>query len=179
MSSNASWIPIWHPNRLCSNHWLPNLAQATGDRKSQDAAQASEQALDQLAEQIKNMDEAQRQELAQNLAQAAAQAGQSGDAQLSQALASLAQAVQSGDAQSVQKASQDARGCLGRNENPAGGPGCIATCPGAGKRLQTSFSSNRAAGRSIQREFKSVQSRKQSWQRTDRRAEGQWRRDEG
>jgi hypothetical protein len=88
------------------------LTEATGDRKSQDATQASEQALDQLAEQINQMDETQRKELAQNLAQAAAQAGQSGDGQLSQALASLAQAVQSGDAQSVQKASQDAKTAL-------------------------------------------------------------------
>jgi hypothetical protein len=88
------------------------LSQATGERKSQDAAQASEQALDQLAEQLKKMDEAQRQELAQNLARAASQAGQSGDAQLSQALASLAQAVQSGDAQSVQNASQQAKTAL-------------------------------------------------------------------
>jgi hypothetical protein len=88
------------------------LAQATGERKSQDAAQASQQALDQLAEQLKKMDETQRQELAQNLAQAAAQAGQSGDAQLSQALASLAQAVRSGDTQSVQNASQQAKAAL-------------------------------------------------------------------
>jgi hypothetical protein len=88
------------------------LAQATGDRKSQDATQTSEQALDQLAEQINQMDESERKELAQNLAQAAVQAGQAGDGQLSQALASLAQAVQSGDAQSAQKASQDAKTAL-------------------------------------------------------------------
>ncbi len=88
------------------------LAQATGEKKSQDAMQTSEQALDKLAEQIEKMDAEQRQQLAQNLAQAAAQAGQSGDAQLSQALASLAQAVQSGEAQSVQKASQDAKAAL-------------------------------------------------------------------
>jgi hypothetical protein len=88
------------------------LSKATGERKSQDAAQASQQALDQLAGQLKKMDEAQRQELAQNLAQAAAQAGQSGDSQLSQALASLAQAVQSGDSQSVQNASQQAKSAL-------------------------------------------------------------------
>jgi len=88
------------------------LAQATGERKSQDATQVSEQALDQLADQINKMDEMQRQQLAENLAQAAAQAGQSGDAQLSQALASLAQAVQSGDAQSVQKASQAVKAAL-------------------------------------------------------------------
>jgi hypothetical protein len=93
------------------------LAQATGEQKSQDASQASEQALDQLAEQIKKMDENQRQQLAQNLAQAAAQAGQSGDTQLSQALASLAQAVQSGDAQSIQKASQDAKTALADMKN--------------------------------------------------------------
>jgi hypothetical protein len=88
------------------------LAKATGDRKSQDATQASEQALDQLAEQMTKLDEAQRQELAQNLAQAAARAGQSGDTQLSQALASLAQAMQSGNVQSVQKTSQDAKVAL-------------------------------------------------------------------
>jgi hypothetical protein len=104
------------PNLASRQALLESLAsqlmQATGERKSQDAAQASEQALDQLAEQIKKMDEAQRQQLAQNLAQAAAQAGQSGDTQLSQALSSLAQAVQSADAQSVQKASRDVRAAL-------------------------------------------------------------------
>jgi hypothetical protein len=104
------------PNLASQQALLESLAsqlvQASGDRKSQDAMQASEQALEQLADQMKKMDEAQRQQLAQNLAQSAAQAGQSGDAQLSQALASLAQAVQSGDTKAVQKASQEAKTAL-------------------------------------------------------------------
>lgn len=92
------------------------LARATGERNSPDAIQSSEQALERLAKQMEQMDEAQRQQLAQSLAQAAAQSAQTGDGQLSQALAALAQAVQSGDAQAVSKASQDVQSVLAGSE---------------------------------------------------------------
>jgi len=83
---------------------------------SQDQAQAATAALAQLASQAQSADAKQRQLSAESLAQMAAQASQSGDAQLAQALSSLAQAIQSGDQQAASAAARAAQQAISQSQ---------------------------------------------------------------
>ena len=78
----------------------------------QDASAAASQALAELAEQISEMTPEQRQQTTAELGALSAQAALSGDAQLSQALSSLAQAVQANNENAVQSSSQQAQQAL-------------------------------------------------------------------